>query len=199
MFARLNYVDISTEGMAEVKELWRAGVGGYEGLAKGYFLIDGAGPHTLSVVVFENAAAMEANESGQLKSVVAKVGAHRLTEPDLHFMEVMAEVAPAVPAAPDDIAYARVAHVTIAPGRLDEVAAGWPEDVASYRAEEGFRGALLCSVRETGLSASVSLWRGRADTEANERSGAFTATVDPYADMIAVPPTRSYWTVGVVV
>lgn len=196
MFARLNYVDISTEGMAEVKELWRAGVGGYDGLAKGYFLIDGVGPHTLSVVVFESEAAMEANESGQLKSVVAKVGAHRLTVPDLHFMEVMAEVAPV---APGEIAYARVAHVTIKPERLDEVAAGWPKDVASYRAEEGFRGALLCSVRKTGLTASVSLWRNRADTEANEKSGAFMATVDPYADMIAVPPTRSYWNVGIVV
>lgn len=196
MFARLNYVDIRPEGMAEVKELWRAGVGGYDGLAKGYFLIDGDGPHTLSVVVFESEAAMAANEAGQLKGLVSKVGAHRISEPDLHFMEVMAEVPPGTAG---DIAYARVAHVTIKPERLDEVAAGWPKDVSSYRVEEGFRGALLCSERKSGLTASVSLWRGRADTEANEKSGAFMATVDPYAEMIAVPPTRSYWNVGVVV
>jgi heme-degrading monooxygenase HmoA len=179
-----------------VKELWRAGVGGYDGLVKGYFLIDGAGPRTLSVVVFENEAAMLANESGQLKGLVAKVGAHRISEPDLHFTEVVAEVPPGTTG---EIAYARVAHVTIKPERLDEVAAGWPKDVASYRVEEGFRGALLCSVRKTGLTASVSFWRSPADTEANEKSGAFMATVDPYADMIAVPPTRSYWNVGIVV
>ena len=101
-------------------------------------------------------------------------------------------------------AVTRVAAIPSEKGGQDifgayEVVAGWPKDVAAYRNEKGFRGAYLCCDRKTGETKSISFWRTKEDTAANERSGAFQATVDPYRDMIAIAPTRSYWNVRVVV
>jgi quinol monooxygenase YgiN len=197
MFTRLNYVDMDAARMDRVIELWRAGIGGYEGLTSGIFLLDGDTGHTLSIVMFETEALMRANETGgALKEMVAQVGDLRLSTPQLSFYEGRAEV-PAGTAG--GIGYARVIYVTIKPECLDQVAAGWPGHVATYQAEAGFRGARLLSDHATGRSISYSLWGTKADVEANESSGALMATVEPYKEMIAVPPAKSYWDVAVVI
>ncbi len=197
MFARLNYVDMEAARMDRVIELWRAGIGGYEGLTSGIFLLDGDMGHTLSIVMFETEALMRANETGgALKQLVAQMGDLRLSTPQLSFYEGRAEV-PAGTAG--GIGHARVIDVTIKPECLDQVAAGWPGHVATYQAEAGFRGARLLGDRATGRSISYSLWGTKADVEANESSGALMATVEPYKEMIAVPPAKSYWDVAVVI
>ncbi len=197
MYARLNYVDMDAARMGQVIDLWREGIGGYEGLILGIFLQDGDTAHTLSIVMFETEALMQANESGgALKQLVTKMGDLRLTTPQLSFYEGRAHVAAGTAG---DIGYARVIDVTIKPERLDDVVAGWPGHVASYQAEAGFRGARLLSDRETGRSISYSLWGSKADVEANESSGALMATVEPYKEMIAVPPAKSYWDVAVLI
>ena len=196
MHARINYVDIKPESFEEVDVFWRTVVRDYANLTQGYFLRDGDTAHTLSVVIFDSEKAMMDNTNQQLGGIVAQAADHRMSEPELHFMEVCAHV-PADNSG--DVGYARVADVTLKPERLDEVIAGWPGHVTSYTRESGFRGAYLCCQRDTGVSKSISFWASKDDVLANESSGAFAATVDPYKDMIAVEPVRSYWGVRVVV
>ena len=196
MHVRINYVDIKPENFTEVDTFWREVVSGYAGLARGYFLRDGDSAHTLSVVLFNTEAEMKANTEQSLGDVVRRAAEHRLSEPELHHMEVCAQV---TANGEGDVAYARVADVTVKVERMEEVIAGWPKDVSKYRDESGFRAAYMCGDRSTGKVKSVSFWQSKKPLDANEQSGAFQAAVDPYLEMIAVPPTRSYWDVRVVV
>jgi heme-degrading monooxygenase HmoA len=196
MYARINYVDIKPDRFAEIDGLWRGAVSGYAGLVRGYFLRDGNTAHTLSVILFETEAQMRENTAKTLSQVVRQAADYRLNDPELHHLEACAHVPPA---GGGDIGFARAARVTLKPERLAEVVAGWPGHVSAYRSEPGFRGAYLLCDRKSGASHSVSFWRSEQDVRENERSGAFQATVDPYRDMIAVPPTRSYWAVRLVV
>jgi heme-degrading monooxygenase HmoA len=195
MYARLNYVDLRPALMTELKAFWAERVGAYKGLLKGYLLLEGNTGHSLSVVFFDTEAAMVENANATLKGVAKDAAKYRLTEPEVHLREVMAEVA----GNPGPIGYARVADVTMKVERLGDVVRGWPGHVATYKPERGFRGATFCGDAKTGRLASISFWGSKADCEANEKSGAFQATVDPYKDMIAIPPKRSYWDVVVVV
>ena len=196
MHARFNYVDLRPERFDEIDPFWREVVEGYEGLVRGYFLRDGESARTLSVVLFDSEARMRANTGHALGEVVRRAAAFRSGEPDLYQLEVCAEVASP---RPSPIGCARVARVGLRPERVAEVIAGWPKDVARYRDETGFRGGLLCCERATGETRSITFWGSRDDVESNERSGAFQATVDPYREMIAVPPVRSRWDVRIVV
>ncbi|MGH6954629.1 MAG: hypothetical protein ACREGL_10625 [Alphaproteobacteria bacterium] len=199
MFARINYVRFKTDHLDEVVARWPQAVAMYRGhgFERGIFLLDRTSGNSVSVVVFASERELRANESGgTFQDAVKPFAAWRLSEPDKHYYELAATV---VPWAFSPIAYVRLADVTLKLATLDKVIAGWPRDVSSYRGEDGFRGAYLCVDRATGKAASLTLWRARADIEANERSGAFMATVEPYKDMIAIPPTRSYWEVAAVV
>lgn len=196
MHARFNYVDLRPERFDDVDPFWREVVAGYEGLVRGYFLRDGETARTLSVVLFDSEARMRANTGHALGEVVRRAAAFRLGEPELHQLEVCAEVASP---RPSPIGCARVARVGLRPDRVDAVIAGWPKDVARYRDEPGFRGGMLCCERDTGTTKSLTFWGSRGDVESNERSGAFQATVDPYREMIAIPPARSCWDVRIVV
>lgn len=196
MHARINYVDIKPSSFLEVDEFWRTKVRDFAGLTQGYFLRDGETAHTLSFVVFDTEKSMVDNTEQQLGSIVKEATAHRLSEPELHFMEVCAHVAAH---GEGSVGWARVADVTLKADRLDDVVAGWPGHVTSYKSEAGFRGAYLCCDRTTGVSKSVSFWGSEADVRSNESSGAFSATVEPYKEMIAVEPVTSYWGVRIVV
>jgi len=199
MFARINYVRFKMDHLDEVVERWPQAVAVYRGhgFERGIFLLDQASGNSVSVVVFASEREMRANESGgTFQDAVKPFAAWRLTEPDKHYYEVAATV---VPWAFSPIVYARLADVTLKLTTLDKVIAGWPRDVSAYRGEEGFRGAYLFVNRTTGKAVSLTLWASKADVEANERSGAFMATVEPYKDMIAVAPTRSYWKLAAVV
>ena len=196
MYSRINYVDIKLDHFTQIDQVWGTTVAAYAGLVKGYFLRLGDTSHTLSVVLFDNEQTMIENTKNQLAAAAQAVADYRLTEPDVHLMEVCAEVQGKAGGAPG---YARVADVTMKVDRLDEVIAGWPGHVSSYRDDAGFCAAYLCCNRSTGNCRSISLWATSTDTQANEASGAFKATVEPYADMIAVAPTLSYWDVRIVV
>ena len=194
MFARLNFVDLRLETMHELEDFWRTRVGAYAGMKKGYHQLKPGTGHSLSVVLFATAAQMR-DHLTVLKGVARDATKYRLSEPDVHLSEVVAEVA----GNPGPEKYSRVADVTMKVPRLGEVIKGWPGHVASYKTEPGFRHAYLCGDRATGRLFSVSYWGSKADCEANEKSGAFMATVDPYKDMMAIPPQRSYWDVTVIV
>ena len=194
MFARLNFVDLRTETMKELEEFWRGRVSAYKGMTKAYHQLKPGTGHSLSVVLFDTEQNMRDNLS-TLKVVAQDASKYRLSEPQVHMTEVVAEVAGAKGAK----TYSRVADVTMKVPRLGEVIKGWPEHVKSYQTEAGFRHAYLCGDRSTGRLFSVTYWGSKADCEANEKSGAFMATVDPYKDMMAIPPVRSYWDVTVVI
>ncbi|MCX7353800.1 MAG: hypothetical protein NTY59_03025 [Alphaproteobacteria bacterium] len=199
MYGRVNYVTFKMDKLDLVAKMWPDGVATYrgKGFEAGYFLLDRATGKSVSVVLFTDETAMRGNESaGDFRSAEQKFRELRLTEPDKNYYEVVATVKSDKP---DPVGYARMALPTLKVDKIDTVAVGWPGHVSTYKKEPGFRGAYLMVDRKTGKAVSLSLWGSKADCEANEASGAFMATVTPYADMIAVAPTRSYHDVAATV
>ena len=195
MHVRINYVDIKPENFGEVDPFWQETVQGYDGMVRAYFLRDGDSAHTLSVVLFDSEAAMTTNTEQSLGDVVRRAAEHRLSEPEIHQLEVCAQV----PGNDGDINYSRVIDVTLKTDRMSEVIDGWPEAVSAYGEEPGFRGGYMCGDRATGKVKSVSFWESKQSLEAHEQSGALKAAVEPYKEMLAVEPKPSYWNVRVVV
>lgn len=196
MFARLNYVDMDPARFDEIDAFWRGVVEGYEELVCGYFLREGDSPRTLSVVVFRSETAMHANTESSLGEVVKRAATLRLGDPELHPLEVCAEVAPERPFTP---ACARVASVALRPERAAEVIAAWPQAVRGYLGAPGFGGGMMCCDRASGETQSLTFWASRAALEANEASGDFERAVAPYREMMRSPPECSYWDVRIVV
>lgn len=195
MYARINYVDIKPESFQAIDKIWREVVESYASLVKGYFLRNGSTPHTLSIVLFETEEAMDANTQ-QLGVVVKRVAEHRLSEPEVHRMEVCASVPSEQEQA---IGCVRVFDTTFRTEHMPEIISRWPEDMSCYREESGFRGARFCCNRETGQARSVSFWGSRADVDNNENSGILQAVFKPYQRMITAGPVPSYWDVRLVV
>ena len=196
MYARLNYVDMDPGRFDEIDAFWRGTVEGYEDLVCGYFLREGESSRTLSVVVFHSEAAMRANTERSLGEVVKQAAAMRLNEPELHPLEVCAEIAPKRPLTP---ACARVASVALKPERAAELIAAWPQGMTAYLGAPGFGGGMMCCDRASGKTRSITFWGSRAELEANEQSGDFERAVAPYRDMMQAPPECSYWDVRIVV
>ena len=187
MHVRLNYVDLRPELMEELKAFWRERVGGYKGMAKGHLLLDGI--RSLSVVLFDTEANMNENTKGALQGVAKDATRFRLSEPEVFAREMAGEVK----GAPGTIGYARVADVVFKKDKIAEAVATWPQQMAAYRKEPGFRSAYLCLDRKTGEAASVSFWGSKADVEANEKSGAFKSAIGGHEAFMAGPPKRSAW------
>lgn len=199
MYGRVNYVTFKTDRLDDVARLWPQAVSAYrgKGLAVGYFLLDPASGDSVSIVLFESEAAMQANESGgDFRTAESQFREMRRTEPDKNYYEVVAAVNAEI-AAP--IGFARLARPVFKLSAIDQIIADLPAHIATYRREAGFRGAHLLLDRETGKTVSLTLWGSKADCEANEASGAFQATVDPIADLIAEYPTRLRLDVAAVV
>ena len=196
MFARLNYVDMDPARFAEIDAFWRRVVEGYDNLVCGYFLREGESTRTLSVVVFDSEAAMHANTRRSLGEVVKQAESMRLNQPELHPLEVCAEIAPKRPLTPT---CARVASVALKPERAGEVIAEWPGAMIAYLDIPGFGGGMMCCDRTSGKTRSITFWGSRADLDANERSGDFERAVAPYREMMSAPPECSYWNVRIVV
>ena len=190
MQGRVNYVTFKTDVLDEVARLWPLAVSAYrgKGFVAGYFLLDPTSGDSVSVVLFDSEASMRANESaGDFRTAESQFREMRDTEPDKNYYEVVASVDSDV-ARP--IGFARLARPVIKVAAVDQVIADLPGHIATYRGAPGFRGAHLMMNRETGETVSLTLWGSRADCDANEASGAFQATIDPMADLIAVYPTR---------
>ena len=195
MHARMNRVTFHTDRLDEVERMWPEAVATYRDgdFRRGLLLLDRTSGRSVSVTLFGTEAAMRANETGALhKAAVGRFDDLRLTEPDKSFFEVGAVVEAEGGGA---IGYARIADPTLKLATLETVVDGWAEHVRAYRGAAGFRGAYLLVDRTTGKANSISLWAAEADVRENEASGAFQATVEPYREMIAVPPTKSYWDV----
>ena len=155
MYARLNYVDMDPGRFDEIDAFWRGTVEGYEDLVCGYFLREGESSRTLSVVAFRSEAAMHANTARSLGEIVKQAAAMRLNEPELHPLEVCAEVAPKRPLTP---ACARVASVALKPERTAEFIAGWPQGMTAYLGAPGFGGGMMCCDRASGKTRSITFW-----------------------------------------
>lgn len=199
MYGRVNYVSFKTASLDEVARLWPQAVSAYrgKGFAVGYFLLDPASGESVSIVLFESEAAMRANESGgDFRAAESQFREMRHTEPDKHYYEAVAAVAAEVTT---PIGFARLARPVFKLSAIDRIIAELPAHIATYQREPGFRGAHLLLDRATGETVSLTLWGSRADCEANEDSGAFQATVDPIADLIADYPTRLRLDVAAVV
>lgn len=196
MYARLNYVGMRPELMDELIPFWRARVEEFKGVEKGYFLLE-EGNHawTLSVVLFESKAVMDANTHNTLGPVAQQAKRFRTTEPELHPREVLAHL----PGHAGAITYARVTEVEIRPGAVDEAAATWPIQIEAYLDEKGFRHAYYCGNRASGKIASISFWGSKADAEKNEASGAFQSAMEPHKVLMTGPIKTSHWDVVVVV
>lgn len=196
MYARLNYVGMKPELMDELKPFWRARVEEFSGVEKGYFLLEEGNPAwTLSVVLFESKAIMDANTHNALGPVAKQAARFRTTEPDLHPREVLAHV----PGHAGKIGYARVANVEFDPKDVDEASAIWPSTIDAYQAEAGFRHAYFCGDRQSGKVASISFWSSKAAAEANEASGAFQTAMAPHKSLMKTKPNVTHWDVVVVV
>jgi heme-degrading monooxygenase HmoA len=199
MFGRINYVTFKTDRLADVRRMWPQGVASYrgKGFEAGYLLLEPSTGESISVVVFKDEASCRGNEKGgDFTKAETPFRELRKTEPDRHYFDVAATV-PSDKS--DPIGYARLAKPWLKVATQETVVQGWPGHVASYKKEPGFRGAYLFLDRKTGECLSLSLWGSKADCEANEKSGAFMATVDPYKEYIAKAPTRSYHDVAAVV
>ena len=196
MYARMNYVGMKPELMEEMKPFWRARVEEFSGVEKGYFLLE-EGNHawTLSVVLFESKAAMDANTHNSLGAVAQRAARFRTTEPDLHPREVLAHL----PGHAGKVGYARVADVALRVDSVDEASATWPSQVEAYLGEKGFRHAYFCGDRKTGKIASISFWGSKAAADANEASGAFAAAMEPHKALMTAKPKVTHWDVVVVV
>jgi heme-degrading monooxygenase HmoA len=85
--------------------------------------------------------------------------------------------------------YARVLHVEIQPGQLDEAVRRYRESLIPAAQElPGFRGALLLTEPGTGNAISVSLWETEAELQAGETSGYVRAQLANLGPLFAVPP-----------
>jgi len=195
MYARFNYVGLKPELMTELKAFWRERVGAYKGLTKGHLLLDGDTGRSLSVVLFDSEASMQANTYSTLQGVAKDATRFRTSEPEVHMREVLAHL----PGHAGKIGYARVVDMEMKPKDVSEAASTWPALVGTGKSEAGFRHAYFCGDRKSGKIASVTFWGSKADADANESSGTFEKAVQPHRALMTAPPKITHWDVVVVV
>ena len=193
MYARINYVDIRPESFAEVDPFWRETVETYAGLVRAYFLRDGDSAHTLSVVLFDDEKSMQVNTEQSLRETVKKAADYRLSEPELHHLEVCAHIDQRA----GEIACARVVDVTLKLEHMGQAIAEWV-DVANKYGDD-LKGGYMCADRTTGQVKSVTLWTSRAAVDARDQDGTFQSVIGAYESLMAVPPVPSYWDLRIIV
>jgi heme-degrading monooxygenase HmoA len=93
--------------------------------------------------------------------------------------------------------YARVVHVQIQAGKLDEATSIFQESIVPAAQEQaGFQGIFLLTNPETGKGISVSLWDSEADMVAGEASGYYQAQIGKVGPLMAAAPVREQYTVS---
>lgn len=94
--------------------------------------------------------------------------------------------------------HARVTTAHVQPGKMDDSLAIWRDTVPPVvKAQSGFKGALFLIDRNTGKGMSVTLWETEADLKAVEASGVYHEVIAKFADVLAGPPVREQYEVGV--
>ncbi|MEW6638786.1 MAG: hypothetical protein AB1425_18435, partial [Actinomycetota bacterium] len=65
------------------------------------------------------------------------------------------------------------------------------------REQRGFEGFLLLADRETGEGLAITLWETEEDLRAGEESGYYREQLNRLAGLLAEPPERRLYEVGV--
>jgi hypothetical protein len=95
------------------------------------------------------------------------------------------------------ILVARVTHVQVSPGDVDESVRLFDESVIpAAEQEEGFMGAMLL-VRPDGQALALDLCDTLENLRENERNGFYQTQVAKFADKITGSPSREFYEVRV--
>jgi heme-degrading monooxygenase HmoA len=93
---------------------------------------------------------------------------------------------------------ARVVHVQMQPGKVNEAISLYRESVVpAAKQQNGFKNALLLTDPTTGKGLSITLWETEADMAAGEASGYYQEQIAKFASIFAGPPERAHYEVSV--
>jgi heme-degrading monooxygenase HmoA len=93
--------------------------------------------------------------------------------------------------------HANVVTVQFQPGKIDEAIRIYRDTtVSALKQQQGFKGAFLLIEPNTGKGISITLWQTEADLQATE-TREFQVQVAQFAQVLAGPPTREAYEVGV--
>ncbi len=93
---------------------------------------------------------------------------------------------------------ARVVTVQIQPGKISDAIGIYRDSVIpAAKQQNGFKGALLLTDRNTGKGISVALWETEADMTAGEASGYYQQQLAKFRDVFGAPPVREHYEVSV--
>lgn len=92
--------------------------------------------------------------------------------------------------------HARVTHVTIRPGRIDEAQRIYREMVVpAAEMQEGFMGAMLLADESKESGMSITLWDSQDSATAAEANGYYQGQISKFSDVLASPPARELYEV----
>lgn len=93
--------------------------------------------------------------------------------------------------------HARVTHVSIRPGKMEEVQRIYRETVVpAAEMQEGFLGAMMLADDAKACGMSITLWDSHDSASAAEANGYFQAQVAKFADVLAAEPSRELYEVA---
>ena len=94
--------------------------------------------------------------------------------------------------------YARVVNVQFRPGTVDEASRIVKESIAPVMGEQqGLKGQLLLTQRDTGKAISINLWETEADLTTFETNPLYPELLGKLAGVLAGPPAGERYEVSV--
>ena len=94
--------------------------------------------------------------------------------------------------------HARVIRAQVQPDKMDEVLDILRDSLVSVvKAQEGFKGLLTLADHKADKAMMITLWETRADMMATETDGYLQDQMTKVAHLLAGPPTREHYEVGV--
>ena len=95
--------------------------------------------------------------------------------------------------------HARWGSLQVLPGRVDEFVRIFRDSMLpAARAQKGFKGVFMLTIRDSGKVVAASLWESEADARAVETSsGSFSAQADAVRDIVTEMPVIEYYEVVV--
>lgn len=94
--------------------------------------------------------------------------------------------------------YARAVNVQFQPGTVDEASRIVRESIVPVMKEQqGFKGQLLLTQRDTGKAISINLWETEADLTTFETNPLYHELLGKLAGVLAGPPAGERYEVSV--
>jgi heme-degrading monooxygenase HmoA len=95
--------------------------------------------------------------------------------------------------------HAGVNYLQVQPGKMDEVVSIFRDSVIpASRPQKGFKGVFVLTDRSTDRAIAIGLWETEADLPAvDETGGYYQEQIAKLAQLIASPPVRELYEVGV--